>query len=79
VDRNYLFLLYFTILWSAKIALRIGGRQEVFVMQAAKDRIDTDGKRFSAAMTRVWTWVFKMGERRIGDAVTQRHVRAPAP
>jgi hypothetical protein len=27
-----------------------GGREEVFVMQPAKDRIGTDGIRFSAAM-----------------------------
>jgi hypothetical protein len=39
-------------LWSAKIALRTGGREEVFVMQPAKDRIGTDGVRFSATMSR---------------------------
>ncbi len=41
-------------------------------MQPAKDRIDTDGIRFSAAMARIWTWVFKIGERRIGSTGTQR-------
>ena len=46
-------------------------------MQPAKDRIDTDGIRFSAAMARIWTWVFKIGERRIGNTGTQRHVWAP--
>ena len=39
-------------------------------MQPAKDRIDTDGIRFSAAMARIWTWVFKIGERRIGNDAT---------
>ncbi len=46
-------------------------------MQPAKDRIDTDGIRFSATMARIWTWVFKIGERRIGSTGTRRHVRAP--
>jgi hypothetical protein len=46
-------------------------------MQAAKDRIDTDGIRFSTSMARICTWEFKIGERRIGNAGTQRHVRAP--
>jgi len=36
-------------------------------MQPAKDRIGADGIRFSAAMTRIWMWVFKIGERRIGN------------
>jgi hypothetical protein len=40
-------------------------------MQPAKDRIDTDGIRFSAAMARIWTWVFKIGERRIRDLSRQ--------
>ena len=66
-----------TDLWSAKISSRIGGRQEVFVMQPAKDRIATDGIRFSAAIARIWTWVFKKGEGRIGNTGTQCRVRAP--
>jgi hypothetical protein len=40
-------------------------------MQPAKDRIDTDGIRFSAAMARIWTWVFKIGERWVGNTGTQ--------
>jgi hypothetical protein len=31
-------------------------------MQPAKDRIDTDGVQSSAAMARIWTWVFKIGD-----------------
>jgi hypothetical protein len=46
-------------------------------MQSAKDRISTHGIRFSAAMARIWMEVIKMGEQRIGNAGTQRHVRAP--
>ncbi len=46
-------------------------------MQPAKDRIDADGIRFSAPMARIWTWGFKIGERRIGNTGTQRLVRAP--
>ena len=46
-------------------------------MQAAKDRISTDGIRFSAAMARIWMWMVEIGERRIGNTGTQRHVRTP--
>ena len=46
-------------------------------MQPAKDRIGMDGIRFSAAMARIWMWVVEIGERRIGNTGTQRHVRAP--
>jgi hypothetical protein len=42
---------------SAKTQLCAGGRKGVFVMQPAKDRIGTDGIRFSATIARIWTWV----------------------
>jgi hypothetical protein len=43
-------------------------------MQPAKDRIGMDGIRFSAAMTRSWVWVVKIGERRIRDTGAQGHM-----
>ena len=43
-------------------------------MQPAKDRIGMDGIRFSAAMTRIWVWEVKIGERRIRDTGTQGHM-----
>jgi len=46
-------------------------------VQPAKDRIGTDGIRFSAAVARIWMRVVEIGERRIGYTGTQRHVRAP--
>ena len=46
-------------------------------MQSAKDRIGADGIRFSAAVARIWMWVVDIGERRIGNTGTQRHVRTP--
>ena len=45
-------------------------------MQSAKDRFGQDGIRISAAMARIWMSVVEIGERRIGNTGTQRHVRA---
>src|SRR6266404_561402 len=64
-------------LWSAKIALRTGGREEVFVMQPAKNRIGTDGVRFSATMSRSRLRNDLHGGRWIGNTRTKRHVRTP--
>jgi hypothetical protein len=49
-----------------------GGREEVFVMQAAEDRIGMDGIRFSAAMARIGMRMVDIGEWRIGDTGTKR-------
>jgi hypothetical protein len=46
-------------------------------MQPGKDRFGSDGIRLSAAMARIWMWVVEIGQRRIGNTGTQRHVRAP--
>ena len=62
-------------LWSAKIASRAGGREEVFVMQAAQDRIGADGIRFSEAMARTRMQIVKNDDGRIGKTGTERHVR----
>jgi hypothetical protein len=43
-------------------------------MQPAKDRVDTYGVRFSAAMARMRLWVVAIARRQIGNARTQRHV-----
>jgi len=61
-------------LWSAEIESSAARREDVFVMQPAKDRIGMDGIRFSAAMTRIWVWEVKIGERRIRDTGTQGHM-----
>jgi hypothetical protein len=45
------------------------------VMQSAKDRLGTDGVRFSAAMARIWMRVVAIDGRGIWDAWTQRRVR----
>jgi hypothetical protein len=39
-------------LWSAEMASHLGGYEDVFVMQATKDRIGTVGIQFSAAVAR---------------------------
>src|SRR5450759_3172698 len=62
-------------LWSAKIESRTGRCEEILVMQSAKDRLGTDGVRFSAAMARIWMRVVAIDGRGIWDAWTQRHVR----
>jgi hypothetical protein len=46
-------------------------------VQPAKDRIGTDGIRFSAAVARIWMRLVDVGGRRIRYARTQRHVRTP--
>ena len=60
-----------------KIASRTGGRDEVFVVQPAKDRIATDGIRLFAAMARIRMQVVEIGMQRIGYTGTQRHVGTP--
>ncbi len=44
-------------------------------MQPTQDRLGVDGVRFSAAMARIGLWGLDMGERRIGETGTERHVR----
>ena len=61
--------------WPAKIESRTGRCEEILVMQSAKDRLGTDGVRFSAAMARIWMRVVAIDGRGIWDAWTQRHVR----
>jgi hypothetical protein len=46
-------------------------------MQPAKDEIGMDGVRLSAAMARFGMRVGELGERRIGNTGTQRHMGAP--
>jgi hypothetical protein len=43
------------------------------MVQPAKDRIGTDGIRFSAAMARTWMQVAEIGGRRIGYKPSWRH------
>src|SRR6266436_801064 len=64
-----------SLLWSAKIELRTSRCEEILVMQSAKDRLGSDGVRFSAAMARIWMRVVAIGGRGIWDAWTQRHMR----
>src|SRR5438552_594616 len=63
--------------WSAKTQSRTRGREEVFVMQSAEDRIGTDCVGFPVAMARTGLLVVTPRGRRIGNTRTQRHVRAP--
>jgi hypothetical protein len=53
-----------------------GGREEIFVMEPAKDGIRMDGIRLSATMARFGMRVGEC-ERRIGNTRTQRHMGAP--
>jgi hypothetical protein len=44
---------------SAKIQSRVAGREAVFVVQPAKDRIGSNGIRFPATMSRRLRWDFR--------------------
>ena len=44
-------------------------------MQPTQDRLGMDGVRFSTSMARIGLWALDMGERRIGETGTERHVR----
>ena len=44
-------------------------------MQPTQDRLGMDGVRFSESMARIGLWGLDMGERRIGETGTERHVR----
>ncbi|SRR5258708_5482963 len=67
--------LRFGSLWCAKIELRTSRCEKILVMQSAKDRLGSDGVRFSAAMARIWMRVVAIGGRGIWDAWTRRHTR----
>lgn len=62
-------------LWSAKIESCIDRREEVFVMQSAKDRLGSDGVRLFAMMARSRFLIVAIRWGRIGNTQTQRHVR----
>jgi hypothetical protein len=56
--------------WSAEIESSARGREKVFVMQPAQDRIGANRLGFSAAMARVWMRVVDVGGRRIRNTGT---------